>query len=649
MYTMTKKMTVLVLCLLLAAMSAAKGRVMVSPTYYYSNEPRLEVVAVEFGDSATVLTLRMSGAENEKLFVPSGMSLRDERGRFYPSVSAQGVNLGGRNWLSEAGELEFNVSFRALPQDVRMFDFVSSLIHRNRWVVLGISDDGAVSMSEKQRKYAKRSVDEMVVCNREFEGMAKVSGQLTGYDSKTHAVSLYLCEQEVLADEKARVLASCHISSDGRFEMTANIEQSGVYVLATEDSETEWVVPVMVHKGDDVKVRINLHECMLTRYESRCGLNHRGQLLNVAMLSPDVCEPALGTSAGFSLATIDAVHTKGRKLVENVARKYRGKYVEFVGMNAKNMTTTLNQLANIRYDYYRNPDLKIVYLFNGRTVTRNYYDSFVERYMQGEDCHLMTAEEYAAVREYMLSRQPTLVGTLNRNGVPFLFPLDYTDEFEFRRRFRMMLKSETLNDSEVEALDTMIEVPDTMSITYYRERTAMFDDEAPATLHQARQEHRTLTVLWWVVGTICAVIIVGGITLIMKMKRRRTSEDAAIASIPVTSSQSISSSEPPVRSIASESEQSTEPQVQSTDYFDNLIMAWVAKKPKNRPFLVRLQSECPDLSKREQAMCLLYFSEDLPDDKLMELLEIPSPSAFRTAKSRLRKKLNNSEFNTLQI
>jgi hypothetical protein len=54
------------------------------------------------------------------------------------------------------------------------------------------------------------------------------------------------------------------------------------------------------------------------------------------------------------------------------------------------------------------------------------------------------------------------------------------------------------------------------------------------------------------------------------------------------------------------------------------------------------------LTKREQAMCLIYYSEDLPDDKMMEILEIPSPQAYRTAKSRLRKKLKDVKLKEIQ-
>lgn len=639
----TKTITILVL--LLSIMAKAKDKTIVDPTYYYNNEPSLSVAQVEFCDSATVLSFRMKGVPDSRFLVHAGAMLRDEHGRFYAATSSSGIMLGATEWMPANGVADFTISFRPMPTDTRIFDFVSSLVHRNHIAVLGISDGRSVTEAEKQRRYAQMSISEYARCGNAFEGRVHLTGKLLGYNTSRDAASIYLCEQGVLTDERSRVIAAAHINTNGTFVIDTDIDATGVYVLATEESASEWAVPVMVHKGDRLNLTIDLHACCLSAYKSSCSVNHLPKLQSLALLAPQFCIPADGTASRFSLATIESTHAKGRKIVEKIAKKYRGRYVEFVGMNALNMTSTINLLSNIRYDYYRNPDLKIVYLFNGRNVTHDYYGAFVERYMQGEDCHLLGADDYAAVREYMLSRQSNLVGTLNRNGVPFMFPLDYTDEYEFRRRFRMMMKSENLTDSEVEGLDTMIEVPDTMSITYGRERMAIFyDDGVPITHHQAKQDRRTLNILWWIVIVGGVLVLINIIWYIFKIKKKLKenipNENKAVE----TQLDADESSQVDDAALQSSSSGGT-----SDIYFENLISALIAKKPKNRTFLDNLVRECPELTKREQALCMLYYSEDLPDSKLMELLEIPSPSAFRTAKSRLRKKLNNSEFSTLQI
>lgn len=658
MTTELHKVLATMLLLLVSLFAQGKGRVIVTPDCYYSGEvaivaPRrgsaqaketapLTITQVELGDSATVVRFSVSAERDSKFVIHSGAMLRDERGRFYPAIAAQGITLGNSAWVPESGNAEFAITFRPLPVDTRMFDFVSSLIHRNKAVVLGVTENGAVSKSEKAKRYCRVSLPNLVSCNSSFGTKASIRGRIVGYNSDSAPQSIYLCEQAIVNNEHAHVIGAGHITPNGSFVIEAEIDKAGMYMLASEEGASEWNIPLVVHPGDAISIGIDLNACTLTSFKSKCTTQHMQKMQMVAAFPSHFIQPEEGMSPNFLLINTGTSNDLGRKLVEKIARKYRGRYVEFIGMNARNMTATMNTISNIRYDYYRNPDLKIVYLFNGRTVSEDYYSSFVERYLQGEDCHLMSSDEYSAVREYMLSRQPTLVGTLNRNGIPFMFPLDYADEFEFRRRFRMMVKAETLSESEVENLDTMIEVPDTFSIIYDRERRAVFaDDEETITPLQAKKDRRTLNILWSIISVLGILVSANVIVLIFRRKRHKEKN--------VKPAEDLAKIDERDAVVSDVSVSVAENNPTADTYFDNLLMALTVKKHKNKTFLAKLQQQCPDLTKREQAMCILYYSESLPDDKMMELLEIPSPSAFRTAKSRLRKKLTNYDFNTLRI
>lgn len=433
-----------------------------------------------------------------------------------------------------------------------------------------------------------------------------------------------------MEDETVHAVASCHIREDGSFVLAASVKKASLMVLTSVLEGDVWQIPVYVHPADHMVLTIDLTEGSVVEMRSKCKEHHLAAMQEVAILGKDFLQFNQKMMSSSLTAVYDSPAVKGKKMIEEMTRQHRGQYVEFVGLSAKTMVTTLNQLSNIRYDFYEHPDIHLVYLFDGKSVTSDYYKKFVERYLEGEDTHLLSMEDFAAVREFLLSREPSLVGTLNREGFPLLNPLNYNDEYEFRRRFRMILRieSDALTEEEQAMMDSMVEVPDSISLIYDREHTfGSGSTLIPQT--QAQAEHRMLRVTWWCMGIGVVIALVGGFAYRKRRKQNVEAIDGAVEE--------------------RQEEEPSEPKVQSVDNFwTNLVAAWAAKKPKNALFLEQLERACPSLTKREQAMCLIYYSERMTEDKVMEILEIPSSAAFRTAKSRLRKKLKGIEIAEIQ-
>ena len=617
---------IVVLCLLPLG-AAAKQRVWQHVAAFYSNQTTYEVTGITVEDSATVVSFLAKGKPDTSFIIRSGCHLRDEQGRNYRCQGAYGVSLGRDVWFEGDGQVAFSLSFQPLADEVRRVDFVESEIHAERAIILGIAENGSADAST----YPQRTVRQLFGCRRSFGAAdAVIHGRLKGYRPDKDPLSLFLCDESAQGGEERRPVSSCHIKADGTFALTARMDKAALMVLTSVQGENAWRIPVFVHPSDDVNLTIDLTENRITAYRSQCSTNHLAAMQEVGVLGSEFCQPQT-TVASFSLtATYDSPAARGKALIEALAKRHRGKYVEFVGMSVRTMVPTLNLLSNIRYDFFQNPDIQLVYLFDGRSVPQGYYEKFVARYLADEDVHLLTADEFAYVREFLLSREPSMVGTLNREGAPLVHPLDYNDEFEFRRRFRLILhtESDALTKEEQVMIDTMIEVPDTLRLIYDREHTFGAGSEL-IPQPQAQVEHRLLHTTWWLLGG-CLAVAAGVLWVYRKRKK----------SPPVVLIEERQEEQP---------EQTAEPGKPTVDNFwENLVSAWSSKRPKNAALLAKLETVCPTLTKREQAMCLIFYSEKLPDEQVMEILEMPSYSAYRTAKSRLRKKLRKVELPEIQ-
>lgn len=599
----------------------AREKVWQQVTVGHANRQEYGVSQVVVNDTATLLTMVATALPDTPLMLRRCSHLRDDKGRLYALRTWRGMEMGQTVWMDETGRREFVLAFDPLPDDVRWVDFVESEVHRDRLLLLGIAENGKANAS----RFRQRTLRQMFDCTRSFGAeKAVLQGRLKGFQPKSGHASLFLCHEAALADGGVHALAACHIQPDGSFTLAVPLKQAALLVLTSEEEGDAWRIPVFLHPADRASVVVDFDEGRVVDYHSRCSVRHLSAMQDVAAMGADLCQPAAWVPSATLTATYDSPATKGKRIIETMAKKYTGKYVEFVGMSAKTMVSTLSQLSNIRYDFHNHPDIQFVYLFDGKSVTRSYYEKFVARYLEEEDAHLLSADDFAAVREFLLSRESSVVGTLNRDGFPLVNPLNYSDEFEFRRRFRLILhaESELLTKDEQVMIDTMVEVPDTLALIYDREQT--YGAGSPLIpQHQAQAEHRLLGVMWWVV----AILLLLGVGAALVIVRNRKAHPEADAESPLE-----------------EPEPKMEPTKATGDgFWENMVAAWAAKRPKNARLLADLEKECPLLTKREQAMCLIFYSENLPDDKAMEILEMPSPSAYRTAKSRLRKKLKDVE------
>lgn len=83
-------------------------------------------------------------------------------------------------------------------------------------------------------------------------------------------------------------------------------------------------------------------------------------------------------------------------------------------------------------------------------------------------------------------------------------------------------------------------------------------------------------------------------------------------------------------------------QVSGEIYWKSIIETYQSVSRKNRYFIEKLRAITPALSNREMAMCVLYESEEPTDDEFLRLFEFTTSQSLRTAKSRLRKKLQSA-------
>lgn len=629
-------MILYVALMLLPLQAVARQRVWQHVTTFRAPQTVYQVTGVTVNDTATLVSLTAKGTSATSFFIRPSCHLRDAQGRVYALLSSEGVTLGRDVWLDERGRLDFVLAFAPLPDEVRMVDFVESEIHREQVIMLGIAEEGAVDAA----RYRQRPLSQWLTCTHSYgKEKAHLHGKLRGYNPRRDHASLFLCDESALVDDTRRPLASCHIQTDGTFSLQVPVDKPALMVLTSAQEGAAWQIPVFLHPADQVHLTIDLGAGRVVGYQSKCPVNHLVAMQDVAVLGSEICVPRHKPTASSLTATYDSPATKGKSIIESMTRKYRGKYVEFVGLSAKTMLPTLNLLSNIRYDFYANPDIQLVYLFDGRSVPQDYYDSFVARYLDAEDTHLLSADDFAAVREFLLSREPSVVGTLNRQGFPLVNPLNYYDEYEFRRRFRMVLRTESdlLTHEEQAMMDTMVEVPDSVSLLYDREHT-YGAGEPLIPQHQAQAEHRMLHLTWWLVGILALVLLF----LLYRFGRRKRRATSSVSYIPEEATATLSTpsdlSQETAATLSADAKKSS-----GDPFWRNLIAAWAAKKPKNAAFLAQLEEIQPPLTLREQAMCLILYSEDLTDEQVMQILEIPSPSAYRTAKSRLRKKLKNVE------
>ena len=623
--------------LLLPLRAGAMQKVWQDVKVYHANQQMFEVTDVVVNDTATMLTMTAKGKPDTQFLIRRSSHLRDDRGRYYGLQSWDGIDVGRSVWMDERGEMRFTLSFAPLADGVRWVDLVESEVHLDGLRMLGISEGGQVDVA----RYQHRKVGDLFSCKNSFgSGEVTIRGQLKGYQSDMGHQSLFLCEESALADETTHAVASCHIREDGSFVLSASVAKASLMVLTSTLEGEVWQIPVFVHPADQMTLTISLSEGRVVDVHSKCKENHIEAMREVAILGTEFLVPNPKMASTPLTAVYESPAIKGKQIIEDMTRRHRGRYVEFVGLSAKTMVTTLNQLSNIRYDFYEHPDIHLVYLFDGKSVTRDYYKKFVERCLDEEDCHLLSMEDFSAVREFLLSRESSLVGTLNREGFPLLTPLNYNDEFEFRRRFRMILRTEldALSEEEQAMMDTMVEVPDSISLYYDREHTFGSGSMLiPQT--QAQTEHRMLWATWWGMGVALLMALVGWIIYRQRRKKGLVAVDENLIVVDEVEDDMVE--EP--------NQRETDQKAQAVDSFcANLVMAWANKKPKNAPFLEKLEKACPSLSKREQAMCLIYYSEKMADDKVMEILDIPSSSAYRTAKSRLRKKLKGIELTEIK-
>lgn len=123
-----------------------------------------------------------------------------------------------------------------------------------------------------------------------------------------------------------------------------------------------------------------------------------------------------------------------------------GKYVHIVCLSSKatdmKFCTSSPGVENLLIDFKDNPDLQIVFIFNGQEYSEEQYNDVVSVLPQGSHCIRMDFEHYLEIQKSFCFMGSLKQVTLDRRGGKLSIPLDMNHESAFRQRIRNILKLE---------------------------------------------------------------------------------------------------------------------------------------------------------------------------------------------------------------
>lgn len=136
---------------------------------------------------------------------------------------------------------------------------------------------------------------------------------------------------------------------------------------------------------------------------------------------------------------------KGRREMESILNRYKGRYVQVIWLSDPNGDWSFcsnSSVKNIMADHESFPDLQIVAIVNGDAYSDENRFAQIRKELSVPIVHIEDGESF--LRMQALFRFYGSVGqkTFDRNGLVFKQTLDMKNETMFRDRFRRILKAE---------------------------------------------------------------------------------------------------------------------------------------------------------------------------------------------------------------
>ena len=128
---------ILISTIFLASCQPSK-KVIEKPVFLTRNNINIEVSKVSITDTTTILSIIANGNPGSWIKIAKSSTLTDNKGRVYPILSGQGIELGEKFIFPETAKDSFQLIFPALKNDVKFIDFSEGSEVENGFMIGGI-------------------------------------------------------------------------------------------------------------------------------------------------------------------------------------------------------------------------------------------------------------------------------------------------------------------------------------------------------------------------------------------------------------------------------------------------------------------------------------------------------------------------------
>lgn len=129
--------------------------------------------------------------------------------------------------------------------------------------------------------------------------------------------------------------------------------------------------------------------------------------------------------------------TEATRIMRRMTDKYRGKYllIDFWGMGCGPCRSAIEHSKELRKTFRDHPEVDFLFIAAPES-TEEAYNNYVKENLEGEDCHLITRDEYNKLMELFQFNGIPHYETLDKNGnvvrEGLEFPIYNTDTFEWK-------------------------------------------------------------------------------------------------------------------------------------------------------------------------------------------------------------------------
>lgn len=250
-----------------------KDFVYTKPISLYSNAEKLHIEKVVFSDTATVVCCSYTGKMGSWILLSPTTILSDERALEYPVRNTCGIVLGEKLYVSQNGNVKFQLCFAPLPEHTRIFDLIEGT-DKNAFRIYGIHDEN----SRITIPVAKENTD-MKETSNFIPGGKKtvVRGNIAGY-SRDKGYGIVFFQYRTMEDHSGNTAPCAYIRPDGTFQTELLLEHSLWGTLSTGGNRPH--IPFYIRPGDTLDITVK-------------GLDENKMTLEYATTHSDGCYPRM--------------------------------------------------------------------------------------------------------------------------------------------------------------------------------------------------------------------------------------------------------------------------------------------------------------------------------------------------------------------